>query len=176
MNSRLPPFPVPAGATPVACLALLLTWATAALAGPSTWRFEWPDTDFSKHSVDYDEILSGGPPKDGIPSIDQPAFVPVAESSDLAPQEPVIGLTIEGDARAYPLRILTWHEIVNDEIGGIPIAVTYCPLCNTALAFDRRVDGEILRFGVSGLLRNSCLLYTSPSPRDGLLSRMPSSA
>ena len=157
-RSSSPRFPVPAGAVFVACLALLLTVATAALSGPEAWRHAWPDTDFSKHSVDLGDIMSGGPPKDGIPSIDQPKFAPVAETSDLAPTEPVIGLTIEGDARAYPLRVLTWHEIVNDVVGGVPVAVTYCPLCNSAIVFDRRVDGQATEFGTTGKLRNSDLV------------------
>ena len=126
-----------------------------ATANPSSWRFEWPRTDFDKTSVDFDEILSGGPPKDGIPSIDDPNFVPVSEVTDLGPQEPVIALVINGDARAYPLRILTWHEICNDVVGGVPVAVTYCPLCNSAIVFDRRVDGVATEFGVTGKLRNS---------------------
>ena len=130
----------------VIALVVLLVWAGAASAGPAQWRHEWPDTDFAKHSIDLDEIISGGPPKDGIPSIDQPEFKPVAEIEDIGPQEPVIGLTIEGDARAYPLRILTWHEIVNDEVGGVPVAVTYCPLCNSAIVFDRWVAGAATEF------------------------------
>jgi hypothetical protein len=151
-------FAVPVRAVLTVCLALLLTWTASALAGPATWRFEWPSTDFSKHSVELDDILSGGPPKDGIPSIDKPTFVAVGEASNLVPQEPVIGLTIEGDARAYPLRVLTWHEIVNDVVGGVPVAVTYCPLCNSAIVFDRRVDGEATEFGTTGKLRNSDLV------------------
>ncbi len=148
----------PVGVAVVAVLALLLTLTTTALAGPDAWRYEWPDTDFSKHSVDLDEIFSGGPPKDGIPSIDEPVFKPVAEITDLGPQEPVIGLTINGDARAYPLRILTWHEIANDTVGGVPVAITYCPLCNSAIVFDRRVEGEATEFGTTGKLRNSDLV------------------
>ena len=79
-----------------------------------SWKLEWPKTNFGKTSINLDEIQSGGPPKDGIPSIDNPKFIPVAEVKDLADSEPVIGLIINGKARAYPLRILTWHEIVND--------------------------------------------------------------
>lgn len=124
----------------------------------SRWSSEWPNTDFSVHSIEYDEILSGGPPKDGIPSIDNPKFVPVAAADNLAPTEPVIGLTVAGEARAYPLRILTWHEIVNDVIGGKPVTVTYCPLCNSAIVFDRTLDGEVLEFGTTGKLRNSDLV------------------
>jgi hypothetical protein len=129
-----------------------------ALAGPGSWREEWPDTDFSRHAVDYDEIISGGPPKDGIPAIDDPQFVTVAEATDLADTEPVIGLTVNGDARAYPLRVLIWHEIVNDTVGGIPVAVTFCPLCNAAIVFDRRHDGLVLDFGTTGKLRHSDLV------------------
>ncbi len=137
-----------------------LAWLSVAsplLADPARWQAEWPDTDFSKHSVAFDDILSGGPPKDGIPSIDAPVFAPVAEAG-LPEQEPVIGLTIGDDARAYPLRILIWHEIVNDVVGGVPVAVTFCPLCNTGLVFDRRLDGQVLEFGTTGKLRNSDLV------------------
>jgi hypothetical protein len=137
---------------------LLLAIAAQASGEPSEWRNEWPDTDFSQHAVPLHEIRSGGPPRDGIPAIDEPIFVPVDEVSDLAPQEPVIVLEIDGDARAYPLRVLTWHEIVNDEIGGRPVAVTYCPLCNAAIAFDRSVDGRVLDFGTTGKLRHSDLV------------------
>ena len=99
-----------------------------------------------------------GRPKDGIPSIDDPKFVAVGEMTEMAPREPVIGLVVNGVARAYPLQILTWHEIVNDEIGGVPVAVTYCPLCNAAIVFDRRVDDEVLEFGTTGKLRRSDLV------------------
>jgi hypothetical protein len=129
-----------------------------ASADPDYWRWEWPQTDFTKASVDFDEILSGGPPKDGIASIDDPQFVPVSEMHDLGPKEPVIGLVINGDARAYPLRVLTWHEIVNDVVGGVPVVVTYCPLCNSAIVFDSRVDGVATEFGTTGKLRNSDLV------------------
>ena len=108
--------------------------------------------------VDVDEIRSGGPPPDGIPPIDEPRFVAAAEVAFLADNEPVIALKIVGDARAYPVQILTWHEIVNDTVGGEPVAVTYCPLCNSALTYDRRVDDRVLDFGTSGLLWNSALV------------------
>ena len=144
-------------------LAVLLIvawqWAWPALGGAaSMWRFSWPNTDFEKASIDLSEIMSGGPPKDGIPSIDQPVFVSVADAVDLTPSEPVIGLTVNGESRAYPLRVLTWHEIVNDVIGGVPVAVTYCPLCNSAIVFDRRVGGVATEFGTTGNLRNSDLV------------------
>ena len=131
---------------------------TSVKAGPDDWRREWPRTDFSRHAIGYDEFVSGGPPKDGIPAIDRPSFVPVAEARGLAPHEPVISLQIGGAARAYPLRVMIWHEIVNDTVGGTPIAVTWCPLCNSAVIFDRRVAGRTLSFGTTGKLRNSDLV------------------
>lgn len=117
------------------------------------------ETNWNQHTIPYDEILSGGPPRDGIPSIDAPQFISQEEATEwLAGNEPVIALEIEGDVRAYPLQILTWHEIVNDTVGGIPVAVTFCPLCNSAIVFDRRLDGEVYEFGTSGLLRHSDLI------------------
>lgn len=118
-------------------------------------------TDFSKATVALDEILVGIPtsdPRDAIPPLDNPAFRPVSETSWIADREPGVFIEQEGDARFYPLSVMTRHEIVNDVIGGIPIAVTYCPLCNTAVGFDRRFEGQTLRLGVSGLLRNSDLV------------------
>ncbi|WP_136658660.1 DUF3179 domain-containing protein [Nitratireductor sp. XY-223] len=139
-------------------LTFLLLTAGAAKSNPDAWSREGWSTDFSKHTIDYAEIMSGGPPKDGIPSIDSPSFVPVSEIEDLVDREPVMGLEINGDARAYPLRILMWHEIVNDTVGGVPVTVTYCPLCNAALVFDRRVNGAPDTFGTTGKLRNSDLV------------------
>ncbi len=139
-------------------LGLSLLLATAAAAGPESWKREWPRTDFSRHSIDYGEIFSGGPPKDGIPAIDNPSFLPQAEVTDLADTEPVVGLIINGDARAYPLRVLMWHEIANDTVGGVPVAVTFCPLCNAVVVFDRRIDGRVLDFGTTGKLRKSDLV------------------
>ncbi len=143
---------------PAVSAALLLAVVYPAATAASPWEAAWPRTDFSLRSVPLEEIISGGPGKDGIPSIDDPQFVSVAEMQargELAPQEPVIGFAVEGDARAYPLRILTWHEIVNDEVGGLPVAVTYCPLCNSAVVFDRRLNDRVLEFGVTGNLRKS---------------------
>ena len=117
------------------------------------------NTNWERHTVDYQEFLSGGPPRDGIRSIDDPDFVGIEDASVwLAGNEPVIVLEINGDARAYPLQILIWHEIVNDTVGEVPVIVTFCPLCNSALVFDRRLDGETYEFGTSGLLRNSDLV------------------
>jgi len=115
------------------------------------WR-----TNTAKRSIDLSELISGGPPKDGIPAIDRPNFISIAEAGKwLGGNEPVIALEVEGEVRAYPLQILIWHEIVNDVIKGVPVAVTFCPLCYSAIAFDRRVDGRTLSFGVSGMLRHS---------------------
>ncbi|GIU99150.1 MAG: hypothetical protein KatS3mg014_0766 [Actinomycetota bacterium] len=109
--------------------------------------------------VDPDDIISGGPPPDGIPPIDEPKFLAPDEVDFLEPQEPVLAVEVNGDARAYPLQIMIWHEIVNDTIGGTPITVTYCPLCNTGIAFERpTIDGELLDFGTSGKLYNSNLV------------------
>ena len=123
---------------------------------------DWP-TDWSNRSIDLDELLVGLPgrtdSRDGIRPIDSPVFETVEGASDwLVDREPIILLELDGRARAYPLQILISHEIVNDEFGGTPIAITYCPLCNSAVGFDRRVDGQTLRFGVSGLLRKSDLV------------------
>ncbi len=120
----------------------------------------WDKTDFCKYQEGvYDQIISGGVPRDGIPPIDNPESESIEAASEwLQPQSPVIAFSLNGIARAYPLAILTRHEIVNDVVGDTPVAVTFCPLCNSALVFDRRVDGKTLRFGVSGLLRNSDLI------------------
>lgn len=116
-------------------------------------------TDFSKHSVPYSEILSGGPPKDGISPIDTPQFIPVNEAEEwLEDREPIVFVQVGDDARAYPIQILIWHEIVNDVVGNEPLIVSFCPLCNTAIAFKRTFDGEVLDFGTTGRLRYSNLI------------------
>lgn len=129
-----------------------------AAADPARWEREGWTTDFSQTSIEFQEILSGGPPKDGIPSIDNPQFVGIDGTGDLQDVEPVMTLNINGDARAYPLRVLMWHEIVNDVVGGQPVAVTYCPLCNAAIVFDSSFGGEAVEFGTTGKLRNSDLV------------------
>jgi Protein of unknown function (DUF3179) len=115
-------------------------------------------TDFSRHVVPLDQFQAGGPGKDGIAAIDEPRFLPVAKVDVIEPNEPVIELVLRGRARAYPIQILIWHEIVNDEVAGVPVAVTFCPLCNTSVVFDRRVGGQTLDFGTTGNLRNSDLV------------------
>ena len=133
--------------------------ADAEVEVPFGWKVEWRNTDFAKSTIDFSEVMSGGPPKDGIPAIDTPQFKTVSEIDDIQDREPVISLAINGDARAYPLRVLTWHEIANDTVGGVPVAVTFCPLCNAAIVFDRRLaDGRVLDFGTTGKLRNSDLV------------------
>ena len=111
----------------------------------------------TKAIVPLDQIVSGGPPRDGIPSIDSPKFVS-AEDAGLQDSDLVLGLNINGDIRAYPLNILVWHEIVNDEVGGTPVAVTYCPLCFTNQVFHRTIDNQTVEFGTSGKLYNSNLV------------------
>lgn len=116
-------------------------------------------TDFTIHSISYSEILSGGPPKDGIPAIDDPQFVTVSEANEwLGELEPVIVFQEGEDTRVYPFQILMWHEIVNDVVGGRPVVITFCPLCNTAIVFDATVNGRPLDFGTTGRLRFSNLL------------------
>ncbi|SFE53746.1 Protein of unknown function [Sulfitobacter brevis] len=137
-------------------VALLLV-NTPALAEPDIWKQEWPTTNFSKTSIkSWTEILSGGPPKDGIPAINTPKFQSDVKEGRLEANEPVLTVAIAGQReRAYPIRYLIWHEIVNDTIDGAPIAVTFCPLCNSGVTFDRQTDHGVLTFGVSGKLRNS---------------------
>ncbi|EDQ32479.2 Protein of unknown function (DUF3179) [Hoeflea phototrophica DFL-43] len=132
--------------------------ATVAAADPDRWRAEGWKTDFSQSIIDFSTIMSGGPPRDGIPSIDDPAFLPVAQAAGLDDKEPVMSVVIDGEARAYPLRVMIWHEIVNDTLAGRAIAVTYCPLCNAAIVFDRTVEGSETTFGTTGKLRNSDLV------------------
>ena len=138
--------------------AAVVAPGVAAFAEPASWGIERPRTDFTRHAVPLDEIVSGGPPKDGIPAVDRPQFVPVGGVRDLTDTKPVVAITIGGRSRAYPLCILVWHEIVNDSLGGVPITVTYCPLCNSSIVFDRRIDGRVFDFGTTGKLRNSDLV------------------
>ncbi|MBI2326728.1 DUF3179 domain-containing protein [Candidatus Curtissbacteria bacterium] len=112
-----------------------------------------------KAKIPFSELRSGGPPKDGIPSIDNPKFISLSEADKfLEEDDPVLGLDYKGIARAYPHRIMNWHEIVNDTVAGDPILVTYCPLCFTGIAFERKIDGRQTTFGVSGKLYKSNLV------------------
>lgn len=116
--------------------------------------------DLSNVTLPREEILHGGPPRDGIPALSDPKMIPPGEAEYLEPTDRIVGVTLKGQSRAYPIAILNWHEIVNDDIDGQRFAVTYCPLCGTAVAFDATIDGTPTDFGVSGLLYNSdVLLY-----------------
>ncbi len=126
--------------------------------GPSA--LDDPDSDeFADPLVPLSEIISGGPPPDGIPPVDDPVFLSVADNLEiLDPAEPVVALEINGDARAYPIRAMIWHEIVNDTVGGVPVSVTYCPLCNSAVTYRREISGVETTFGTSGRLYASALV------------------
>lgn len=116
-------------------------------------------TNTDKAIIDLNELKRGGPPKDGIPSIDDPDFISPKEAQAwIENKEPVIAIEYKGKAKAYPLQILIWHEIVNDRIAGDPMLITFCPLCYSALVFNRKIEGETLEFGVSGFLRHSDLV------------------
>lgn len=123
-------------------------------------------TDFGNSIIDLNELkvgIAASDPRDAIRPIDSPVFETVAQSSWIADREPGVFVEVGRDARFYPLSILTRHEIVNDEFGDVAVAVTFCPLCNTGVVFDRRFDGDVLRLGVSGLLRNSDLVMWDDS-------------
>jgi hypothetical protein len=134
-------------------IALLILASTSALARDEMNGFELTDS-----LIPIDEIFQGGPPRDGIPSIDRPTYLPARDARYLRDDELVLGLVHNGIARAYPIRILVWHEIVNAEFDGEPVVITFCPLCGTGLAFSAVLDRRRLDFGVSGLLHNSDLL------------------
>lgn len=144
----------------IACLcALGFARSMAQGCQPAHLRVLNWTTDFCNSIVDFDEILVGNPTKDGIPALLNPKLEPVEEAAAwLSDRSPVIAVEIDGEARAYPQAILMWHEIANDEIAGLPVAVTFCPLCNSSISFDRRVGDALLDFGVSGFLRNSDLV------------------
>jgi hypothetical protein len=164
-----------AGALVVAGLVLWSAWpeSTPTSATAAGVRFPWEMDPLPRSLVALDEIVSGGPPPDGIPPIDRPKFVTVRQAGAwLADEEPVLLLERGGDARAYPLQIMTWHEIVNDVVGGDPITVTFCPLCNSAIAFEREHEttreagavlgkrAAVLDFGTSGrLYRSNLVMY-----------------
>jgi len=121
-------------------------------------ELEMMETNGVKHLIPLDKIKGGGPPKDGIPSIDNPVFANVADANFMSDSDTVIGLEINGEIKAYPLFIMVWHEIVNDKVGDVPVSVTYCPLCYTNQVFKRIIDGQEVEFGTSGKLYNSNLL------------------
>ena len=139
-------------------LVVIAGWTIAAKSDPNPAPRENWKTDFTKTSIEFSDVMSGGPPKDGIPSIDDPKFVSINEADQFDDREPVIGLEINGDARAYPLSVLMWHEIANDVVGGKAVTITFCPLCNAAIVFDATIEGKRHQFGTTGRLRNSDLL------------------
>ena len=115
--------------------------------------------DFSRHNVPLEDIHDGGPPKDGIPALFDPKLIPASEADFLKADDRILGLEVNGEARAYPIKILNWHELVNDRVGDKPVLVSYCPLCGTGMAFDAEVKGRRKLFGVSGKLYNSDVLF-----------------
>ena len=138
----------------LAGLLVAISLPDPAAADPAQWLREFPKTDFSKHSINYREIRSDGTERDSIPPIMTPKFVAVDATQGIGPLEPVISIHLNGEARAYPLRILLWHEIVNDVVGGMSVLISYCPLCSSAVVFERQLDGETLSFGNTGRLRH----------------------
>lgn len=129
--------------------------------------------DLKNSIVPAKEILSGGPGKDGIPALTLPKTVAGQDADYLRPTDRVVGVVIKDEARAYPLRIMTWHEIANDRLGGLPIAVTFCPLCDSVAVFDRRSSEGVREYGVSGMLYNSnVMLYDRGADRESLFSQI----
>lgn len=141
-------------------VSLYFVWMWSVFAKPPFDDMQdWQKTDFGRHSIQFEDIIEGGPGKDGIRSIDKPMFESLQQAQGwLNSREPVVAFTNNGEAKAYPLQILMYHEIVNDHVGGLPIFVSYCPLCNAAMVFSRRYQDEVLEFGVSGKVYNSNLV------------------
>jgi len=146
-----------------AMLTTLLVWPSLLWAqsnrsatGPREQALPGWRTDTAQRTINLRELKAGGPGKDGIPAIQRPRFVNAERAAPwLGADEPVISLVVNGQSKAYPLQILMWHEIINDTIAEIPVAVTFCPLCYSAEVFDRRAKGQTLTFGISGFLRLS---------------------
>ncbi len=151
---------------------------SACLDSSATVEVAWQQPSISSFdlrglTIPVRQVMSGGVEKDGIPAITDPKWVSAQAATYLKPQDRVIGLVQGKEARAYPLRIVEQHEVVNDRLGGLPVAVTYCPLCDSAAAFDRRSDGRELEFGVSGLLYNSnVLMYDRGGQPESLWSQL----
>lgn len=142
----------------IAIATVMTSAAPAASESAGNLKREFPRLDLAKRGIELSELQSGGPSRDDIPAIDDPKFIPAGAATGLGRDEPVITVAGACGAFAYPFRILIWHEIVNDRVCGRPLAITYCPLCNTAMVFDRRVGGRELRFGTTGRLRHSDLV------------------
>jgi hypothetical protein len=156
---------------------LLDTRPNAVQAQGGSGRRATPPFDLGNATVPREEIHSGGPAKDGIPALSKPKTIGAKAATYLAAGDRVIGVAIGNEARAYPIRILNFHEIVNDVLGGQPIAVTYCPLCDSAAVFDRNTPRGLREFGVSGLLYNSnVLMYDRDKRAESLWSQLKSEA
>lgn len=156
---------------------VLDTRQNLAVAQGGSGRHGASQFDLSNVTVPKEEIHSGGPRKDGIPAISQPRVIAAKDASYLAPEDRVIGVAIGDEARAYPIGILNYHEIVNDKLSGKPIAVTYCPLCDSAAVFDRYTPRGEREFGVSGLLYNSnVLMYDRDDKAESLWSQLKTEA
>jgi len=139
---------------PFFIIATLMCWPGWVNANPYQWALDFPNTDLSRFSVDLSEIRSVGAERDSIPAIVSPKFASANSVSDLGQLEPILRVEVDGEVRGYPLRILLWHELVNDTINDTPVLITYCPLCSSGVVFDRRIDGEALMFKNTGLLRH----------------------
>ena len=140
-------------------------WKRALLASMDSRFATFFPTD-APHTIRIEEIVWGGVPAvDGILSLDDPPFIAAADAHYLDPDEHVFGVSVNGDSRAYPLRIMNWHEMANDTVGDVPVALAYCTLCNSAILFDRRRGDETLTFGSSGLLYRSNKLMFDASTR-----------
>jgi hypothetical protein len=138
-------------------LAWMLAWTLTLAPGARAKELCLNGFDLSDASIPVTEIVSGGPPRDAIRALERPSVLG-ASDAPWGDSERILGLVVRGEARAYPLAILDWHELVNDTLGGIPILVSYCPLCGTGMIFERKIDGRARLFGVSGLLYRSDLL------------------
>ena len=116
--------------------------------------------DLENLQVPRGHLIHAGPPKDGIPALTNPRTVPIAEADFLSREDRVIGVAVNGEARAYPVTVLNYHEVINDELGGAPIAVIFCPLCDSVSVVDRRVGETVLEFGITGYLyQSNVVLY-----------------
>ncbi|MGI9285126.1 MAG: DUF3179 domain-containing protein [Pseudomonadales bacterium] len=134
------------------CCLLILS------AGPAT-ASKLNGFDVSNATVPASAILRGGPPRDGIPALSQPHYIAAEKAAFLQAEDRVLGIVVDGVSLAYPIKILNWHELVNDSVNGKPFLISYCPLCGTGIAFSALVKGQRLEFGVSGLLYNSDVLF-----------------
>lgn len=145
---------------PIIFILVLLISACNQVNTDTESEVDVPDNTDSEWLIPSDEVVDGGPGKDGIPSVDSPKFSPVDETTYIQDDRLIIGLKIGDEVRAYPHQILDWHEIVNDQIGEEYFSVTYCPLTGTGIVWDRVIEGGIAEFGVSGLLfRNNLIAY-----------------